>query len=350
MSDSTTENMSYARRFYDAFIWRAQLLWHLEFAPWPVSLGINNKRWEDALKLVNNLYGFEPPRPMGPLVEMVGPIYSDDITSSPGKLDPGLEQYLDEREKVVYVAFGQFVKPTTVEMSTRVLLMLLENYEAGGMDGFIWSATPGTPLPNHVTTSSGTKYYLNSTEFQKVGRILPWAPQKAILRHPSTITFVTHGGASSIYEAAYYSKRMLFAAFFGDMISNSLHFERTAGGVWFVLPEADAKTMITSLAKVLKDEKGVMQQAMQRLQAIVQIHATHALARATDLVEEVAFTADKDGKLPHRRDIARNLSFLKRNNYDLYLGLFILVAASILLSYRLFVFLKEQLRIKMKTD
>lgn len=350
MSDGTTENMSYARRFYDAFIWRAQLLWHLDFAPWPVSLGINNNRWEDALKLVNNVYGLEPPRPMGPLVELVGPIYSDDITSSPGKLDPGLEQFLDEREKVVYVAFGQFVKPTTIEVSTRVLLMLLENYEAGGLDGFIWSATLGTPLPDHVTTSSGTQYHLNTTEFLNVGRIVPWAPQKAILRHPSTVTFVTHGGASSVYEAAYYGKRMLFAAFFGDMISNSLHFERTAGGVWFVLPEADAKTMITSLAKVLKDEKGIMQQAMQRLQAIVQIHVQHSLVRATDLVEEVAFTADKDGKLPHRRDIARNLSFLKRHNYDLYLGLFVLVAACIMLPYRLVVFLKEHLRIKKKIE
>ncbi|KAI7874875.1 UDP-Glycosyltransferase/glycogen phosphorylase, partial [Lichtheimia hyalospora FSU 10163] len=104
MSHSNTERMTYARRFYDAFIWRAQALWHLNFSPWPISLAVNDKRWEDALKLVNNVYGIEDPRPMGPLVELVGPIYNDDITSA-GKLDPDLQQFLDARQRVVYVAF-----------------------------------------------------------------------------------------------------------------------------------------------------------------------------------------------------------------------------------------------------
>lgn len=45
--------------------------------------------------------------------------------------------YLDAHQKVVYVAFGQFAKAYTIETSTRLLHMLLENYEAGAMDGFI---------------------------------------------------------------------------------------------------------------------------------------------------------------------------------------------------------------------
>lgn len=348
MSESNTEHMSYARRFYDAFIWRAQALWHLGFSPWPIPLAINNKRWEDALKLVNNLYGVEDPRPMGPLVELVGPIYSEDVNA--GTLDPDLEQYLDARQRVVYVAFGQFMMATSAETSTRVLHMLLENYEAGELDGFVWSAIRGTPLPEHITTSSGTHYYLNSTEFQNIGRIVPWVSQKAILRHPSIITFVTHGGAGSLYEAAYFGKRMLFTPFCGDQIYHALNFERKNAGLWFILEEADTNTMTTALNQVLKDENGTMQQEARRLQAIFQIHSQHALARATDLVEEVAFTADSDGKLPHRRDIARNLSFFKRNNYDLYLGLLALITAIVTLSYRVVVLVKEHLRIKKKVD
>lgn len=349
MSDSTTENISYTRRFYDTFIWRAQALWHFGLTPWPISLGINDKRWENALKLVNNLYGFEDPRPMGPLVELVGPIYSDDMTSL-GKLEPDFDQYLTIHQRVVYVAFGQYAKSYTIETSTRLLHMLLENYESGSLDGFIWCATKGTPLPDYVTTFSGTQYHLNSTEFRNIGRIMPWTQQKEILRHPSIVTFVTHGGASSIFEAAYFGKRMLFFPFYGDQVSNAMYFERNAAGLWFILEETDTMTMTAALGRVLKDEKGVMQQAMKRLQAIVQIHGQHALTRATNLVEEVAFTADSDGKLPHRVDIARNLSFLKRNNYDLYLGLSILLTASVMLSYLLVVLLKEHLRIKMKIE
>lgn len=66
---------------------------------------------------------------------------------------------------------------------------------------------------------------------------------KSYLRHPSTVTFVTHGGTSSVFEATYFSKRMLFTSFYGDQISNAMHFERNAAGLWFVLEETDTMTM-----------------------------------------------------------------------------------------------------------
>lgn len=55
---------------------------------------------------------------------------------------------------------------------------------------------------------------------------------------------------------------------------------------------------------MLKDEKGAMQQAMQRLQAIVHTHATHALTRATGLVEEVAYKKKQE----HQNDPAGRMN------------------------------------------
>jgi hypothetical protein len=54
----------------------------------------------DGLKIVNSLHGIEAARPVGPLVEMVGPIISphyDPIT-------PNLKEFLDNHPRVIYIA------------------------------------------------------------------------------------------------------------------------------------------------------------------------------------------------------------------------------------------------------
>ncbi|KAI7880330.1 UDP-Glycosyltransferase/glycogen phosphorylase [Lichtheimia hyalospora FSU 10163] len=359
MVESNTEHLSYSHRFYEQFIWPIQLLWHAGpnmcryiYTLHSLGLGLNPKDgWEDAVKLVNNLYGFDDPRPMGPLVELVGPIYNDHFD----KLTPELASFLDTHKRVVYVGFGQHTQSKDHQESTRVLQMLLNNYEAGVLDAFIWSATKGTPLPDHVTTSSGTQYQLSSTKFTSIGKIVPWAPQMAILRHPSVISFVSHAGIMSLFEAMYQGKRILAYPFMTDQFANAKLIERTGAGLWLTPTEdrLDVHHMTEKLRRVVKDEDGSMQKAVNKYQALLQIHGQNSVDRAANIVEEVVFTADSQGHLPHRRDIARNLSFFKRNNYDLYLGLLALVAVTIISTgylVRLFIQQQSKQDIKMKTQ
>lgn len=358
MKEGTTETLPYTRRFYEAFVWPVEAIWHLGPGAWKSGLSLQpfgitfyhqEQQWEGALKLVNNLFGFDDARPRGPLVEHVGPIYGDHALSE--TLDPTMAQFLDTRKKVVYMAFGQHAQSSSLEDSTRLLRMLFDNYEDNVLDGFIWSATRGTPLPEKIVSKSGTTYATNDTT-QQVGWITSWAPQTAILRHPSVITFVSHGGAMSVFEAAYHGKRMLFCPFFVDQFANAKHFEHAigAGKLWFSLEHSTMDEMTRALRRVVEDHGGIIQESMQRYQALVQIHGQHALTRAADLCEEALFTSNSDGKLPHRVDVARKLSFLKRHNYDLYLGLFTLVVGFAALLYRTALSLKESMRVKTKVQ
>lgn len=336
MVESNTEHLSYSYRFYERFVWPIQLLWHTGpnmcryiYTLYSLGLGLNPKDgWQDAVKLVNNLYGFDDPRPMGPLVELVGPIYNDHFDP----LTPELASFLDTHKRVVYVGFGQHTQSKDHHESTRVLQMLLNNYEAGVLDGFVWSATKGTPLADHVTTSSGIQYQLNSTKFTSIGKIVSWAPQLAVLRHPSVITFISHAGIMSLFESMYQGKRILAYPFMTDQFANAKLIERTGAGLWLTHTQdrLDVDRMTEKLRRVVEDKDGTMQKAVNRYQALVQIHGRNSVDRAANIVEEVVFTADHEGHLPHRHDIARHLSFLKRNNYDLYLGLFALVISTVI--------------------
>ncbi|KAG1440537.1 hypothetical protein G6F57_018991 [Rhizopus arrhizus] len=94
-----------------------------------MSLGIKpiitpSKSWEDSIKIVNTAFGFEFPRPMGPLVELIGPI----VPRTYPTLNDELQTFLDHRLKVVYVAFGQLTVPTPSEIKF-ILTALLENME-----------------------------------------------------------------------------------------------------------------------------------------------------------------------------------------------------------------------------
>jgi hypothetical protein len=65
------------------------------------------------------------------------------------------------------------------------------------------------------------------------------------------------------------------------------------------------------------DVNGTYQQNVQRYQALIQIHSKAAPLRAADLIEEAAY-ATQGARFPHREDVGRSISFLKRYNLDLY--------------------------------
>ena len=280
----------------------------------------------NSLKIVNSFYGIEEARPMGPLVEMIGPLFNAHYNP----MTPDIQKYLDSHTRILYLAFGHFAafEPTLTE---RVLVEALEILEEGLIDGFLWGVGSSTArLPDTVTTISGKIYNVADLWGDHPHAFLsPWAPQFPILRHPSVITFLSHGGGMSVFESLYGGVRTVIRPFFGDQPAHALHYEREQLGGYLDL---DREKPFDILREVIEDKDNIFQKNTNRYQAMVQLRSQHAASRGADLVEEVLFSSKEDGTLPHRIDIARKVSYLKANDYDLYFYL-----ADILLGFGLIV-------------
>lgn len=360
MEEPTTLNLSLWQRFDNMFIKPTQFMYQLRHFIKKKnvlykSLGIADPvyapemRWKDSLKICNTAFGFDMARPLGPLVEFVGPI----VTSFAPSLTSELDQYFKTHKKVAYIAFGQHAIPFTHDVE---LLMtgLLEAYETQELDGIIW-ATRGLEdiFPDQLTTQSNTTYNVQSffeNNNKKDIKFINWAPQIAILNHPSTSLFITHGGSGSLYESLNAGVRVVVLPFFGDQPGSAQIAQRN--GVGLKLDYKVSQQKATEIIKtVARDDGNYFQTNANRFKAIVQLNSKFGIIRAANLIEEVLFT-HQNGQLLHRRDVKRDMSFVKANNLDLYAIIATVVLASLFMLVQLVrkTFKSYRLNQKLKTN
>ncbi|XVE98726.1 hypothetical protein REPUB_Repub03eG0132900 [Reevesia pubescens] len=127
----------------------------------------------------------------------------------------GCLHWLNKHEpaSVVYISFGSVITPPPHELAA-----LSEALEESDLP-YLWSfrGNPEKVLPPGFLERTSSK-----------GKIVPWAPQKNILEHPSVGVFVTHGGWNSVLESIIGGVPMIFRPFFGDQRLNT----RTVEAVW----------------------------------------------------------------------------------------------------------------------
>ncbi|KAI8365753.1 hypothetical protein BD560DRAFT_401581 [Blakeslea trispora] len=327
LAEPTTEFQSLATRFYNEFIVPIKFV-RIMF---PALKKLNDRKraigietemidpsvkWQNALKLVNNVHGLSAPRPVGPLFELVRPILPKDYP----ELTEYIKTLLDQHEHVAYVAFGQYSTPNKHDVNL-ILTSLLESI----IDGFIWAAVSYNSLfPETVITSSGTTYFTeairNQTDLH--ARIFSWAPQVAILTHPSLHLFVSHGGLGSCYESIHAGKRMIMYPFFGDQPVNSHTIEQNGLGA-ILKHDGTVEEAVSTIKCVALDQDGEIVENLKRFQSLIQIRSQHSIIRGADAVEEVVYT-HKNGILPHRISADRRMSFIKSHNLDIY-GILVLI-------------------------
>jgi hypothetical protein len=124
---------------------------------------------------------------------------------------PWLSQ--QENSSVVYISFGSVVIPPPHELTA-----LAEALEECGLP-FIWAfrGNPEETLPNGFMERTKTK-----------GKIVAWAPQYEILKHPSVGVCFTHCGWNSVLDCIVGGVPMISRPFFGDQRLNS----RMVESVW----------------------------------------------------------------------------------------------------------------------
>ncbi|CAO3594837.1 unnamed protein product [Absidia cylindrospora] len=267
--------------------------------------------WKDALKLVNTAFGLENARALGPLVEFVGPIlplHYQPITSTT------YETFLDNHPRTIYVAFGQNANPSLLDRSLlwSSLLSLLEDEV---INGVVWADVHIADMEKEMTfvTIQHTTYSLAQINDHPSILLTPWSPQMAILQHPSTVAFLTHGGAGSLHESLYAGVPMAVFPFVGDQLGLARNIEEQGLGVY--LPrDVTANTTTTLIRDLVKGDTSLkIQHNVQKYSALIQIHSQHGVQRGADLIEEVLFAG-----VSHRLEASRSMSFIKVYNLDIY--------------------------------
>ncbi|KAI8359105.1 hypothetical protein EDC96DRAFT_445636 [Choanephora cucurbitarum] len=276
----------------------------------PVAWDASSPRYNNIVKMSNNLYGIEVPRPHSPLFHMIGPV----MQSSYPALDKRTADFLDRHQRVAYVAFGQHVASPKKDIEM-VLKALLQLKQEGYIDGIIWARLNITDVPQ-----------IKQDEEDIL--LSAWSPQFAILQHASTLLFVTHGGVGSLIESLYNGKRVFVYPFFGDQPGNARAIAHVGLGTYMntlglKFDQSDYNTLYDALYQVAADPEGRIQTVVNQYKHYVQIRSKHAVTRGADLMEEVAFASDENGFLGYRKSIEYEIHWMKRYNLDIYMTLFL---------------------------
>ncbi|XVF60667.1 hypothetical protein PTKIN_Ptkin08bG0066700 [Pterospermum kingtungense] len=141
-------------------------------------------------------------------------------------------QWLDEQPagSVVYVAFGSFTVFDEIQFQELALGLELSNRP------FLWAVRPEITKGNDCIYPEGFEERVGSQ-----GKMVGWAPQGAVLSHPSIACFLSHCGWNSTIEGLSNGVPLLCWPYFGDQFLNEsyicdickvgLKFERDRRGI-----------------------------------------------------------------------------------------------------------------------
>lgn len=222
--------------------------------------------WQDLyyknLMMVSTVFGIEQPRPMPPLIQLIGPL----VPVVGESLPVGLKKWLDagtEHKGVVYISCGTLATLESWQVEAliegvssagaRILLALRESQH---------SILP--PLPNtlHLET---------------------FAPQQAVLEHPAVRAFVSHCGMNSVSESLYHGKPILCLPIFGDQHYNAARMTDLGAGLKLDKQQFDATEVREKIEALLNESR--YSDTAQRMSAV--LRRTRGRYRAADLVETV---------------------------------------------------------------
>ncbi|XP_017771391.1 PREDICTED: UDP-glucuronosyltransferase 2C1-like [Nicrophorus vespilloides] len=148
------------------------------------------------LTLVNSHFMTETPRPYLTNFIQIGGFHLHEKQHLPDDLQT---YFNGSKHGVIYFSLGTNVKCEELKPST--IESILHAFSKTKYD-VLWKFDGTLPYnPKNV-------------------KISKWLPQKAILAHPKTVAFITHGGFGSITEAIFHGVPMIVIPFFADQQKN----------------------------------------------------------------------------------------------------------------------------------
>lgn len=144
--------------------------------------------------------------------------------SSLWRENEGCAAWLDGRadRSVVYVSLGSLAVITPDQFDE-----LLAGLRAAGYP-FLWALRPDTVQAGTTARASLQVQVKGATDAGTPHRVVPWAPQRDVLRHRAVGCFLTHAGWNSVLEAAAEGTPVVCWPFFADQQVTS----RFVAAVW----------------------------------------------------------------------------------------------------------------------
>ena len=351
----TTKRMPIMDRLYIKFLYPLELYWNtgsllvklqrkrnIPFSDmFSTNTDISSTR--NLFEIYNNLFADNTKlvQSVDPRVETIGPMLQPLYYDS---LPLDIQEFLADHNRTVFVQFDHSNGAPNLYEMEKVLAELLHMQETEFIDGLIWSFGAEhsyhhliTNLPA-IITRSGSVYNISSLWNQQCHniRLLSQTSQRfSVLEHSSIITFVTYDNAMATLEALYAGKRVvIIKPYFWSQPVNTDYFLHQGLGRCLNIGSYSGAVERTNdfepLRDAILDPNGTIQNNVERYKALLQIHPRYRIARGADLVERVLFTSTKDGCLSHGGDgIEEHFSFLKENDYDLYIYILISITCCV---------------------
>ncbi|KAH7493534.1 hypothetical protein FOMA001_g1481 [Fusarium oxysporum f. sp. matthiolae] len=328
----TSEHASLSSRFWNEFVVLAALPTIIPWLIWTkrmrVDAGVNYSHSllskPDYLVLVNSFWGLEAPKELPPLMAPVGPILSDEYLP----LDEDLAQFLSSHDRTIYVCLGTHVNLPCEELE-KYLLGFIQALDDDSINGVIWSI-PQKPRANFDTfksynLSDGSSISITDllNDSHPRFRLPIFAPQRAILAHPNTVLFLTHGGGSSANETLFHGTPVLAIGYFFDQLCNSARLKAAGVGISLDKSYLTPSSISSAIASIITDKDGSFAMNVRRMQGIATLNSKRKHL-ATDLIEEVMIDQElrfKNGvelRPMHLQTADMRMPIWKARNWDMW--------------------------------
>ncbi|XP_009238321.2 UDP-glucuronosyltransferase 2B11 isoform X2 [Pongo pygmaeus] len=236
--------------------------------------------------LMRNSWNFQFPHPFLPNVDFVGGLHCKPAKPLPKEMEEFVQS--SGENGVVVFSLGSMVSNMTAERANVIATALAKIPQK-----VLWRFDGNKPDALGLNT-----------------RLYKWIPQNDLLGHPKTRAFITHGGASGVYEAIYHGIPMVGIPLFFDQPDNIAHMKAKGAAVRLDFHTMSSTDLLNALKTVINDP--LYKENVMKLSRIQHDQPVKPLDRAVFWIEFVM--RHKGAK--HLRVAARDLTWFQYHSLD----------------------------------
>ncbi|XP_058790203.1 UDP-glucosyltransferase 2-like isoform X2 [Phymastichus coffea] len=256
-----------------------------------------------ALTLVNSNFVLSGIKPTTPALVQVAGIH---INAEDQILSANLKKWMDESvHGVIYFSFGSMV--------------LIESFPQNQVKDFYACFTKIAPIRVLMKIANDTNL---PKALPSNVKTLSWIPQQAILAHPNTKIFITHGGLGGVQEALYFGIPMIGIPLFGDQFRNVEVFVAKQTMLKIDREQISKKTLGSAIDALIHNS--IYKDKVKYYSKLFRDQPMSPMETAIYWIEYIIRNGDKVLRSP-----ALELSFIQLSQLDIY-GFLLIVTISIL--------------------